>query len=382
MVIRGSQSDQDAKIDDYSDDDHDDEENESDEEDELVDDVDHGDNHGKRNPSTKRRRVEVLESGEVESIESVFSGPTYLIATNLNRLLKNIHKLPSPAPTWNPERLDDIKTYNESLLRKLESTTGQIQFSKELFLKIPGDLSLTSPPQAASMTSSSSYSSASLAHILNNENDDSIKFFDIPYVMSEKSLLSLSDNDFSDSKELVIKTLSLQVLKIYDKVLNDYVKEEISRRSRLRYYVSILNIYRKIELYCSLHKLRKKGETVKNQAIQKIVMYSKRENPDQIPRFLTDDFKKIIRGAKRIERLVMGISGGNWGILDAFPNIDVEFFKSTSISAVDFERFLKFVETGQLISKSDGNQLYQSIKSEQNQEREKYIQSIYESISE
>ena len=381
MVIRGSQSDQDAKIDDYSDDDHDDEENESDEEDELVDDVDHGDNHGKRNPSTKRRRVEV-ESGEVESIESVFSGPTYLIATNLNRLLKNIHKLPSPAPTWNPERLDDIKTYNESLLRKLESTTGQIQFSKELFLKIPGDLSLTSPPQAASMTSSSSYSSASLAHILNNENDDSIKFFDIPYVMSEKSLLSLSDNDFSDSKELVIKTLSLQVLKIYDKVLNDYVKEEISRRSRLRYYVSILNIYRKIELYCSLHKLRKKGETVKNQAIQKIVMYSKRENPDQIPRFLTDDFKKIIRGAKRIERLVMGISGGNWGILDAFPNIDVEFFKSTSISAVDFERFLKFVETGQLISKSDGNQLYQSIKSEQNQEREKYIQSIYESISE
>ena len=111
-------------------------------------------------------------------------------------------------------------------------------------------------------------------------------------------------------------------------------------------------------------------------------MYSKRENPDQIPRFLTDDFKKIIRAAKRIERLVVGISGGNQGILDAFPNIDVEFFKSTSISAADFERFLKFVETGQLISKSDGNQLYKSIKSEQNQERENYIQSIYESISE
>ena len=77
----------------------------------------------------------------------------------------------------------------------------------------------------------------------------------------------------------------------------------------------------------------------------------------------------------------MGISRGNWGILDAFSNIDVDFFKSTSISAADFECFLKFVETGQLISKSDGNQLYQSIKSEQNQEREKYIQSIYESIS-
>ena len=37
-------------------------------------------------------------------------------------------------------------------------------------------------------------------------------------------------------------------------------------------------------------------------------MYSKRENPDQVPKFLTEDFKKIIRAAKRIERLVVGIS--------------------------------------------------------------------------
>ncbi len=342
--------------------------------------MDHDDNYGKRNPSTKRRRVEV-ESGEVESSESVFSGPTYLIGTNLNRLLKNLHRLPSPAPTRNPEFFEDIKNYNEALLRKLESTTGQIQFSKERFLKVPGDLSLTSPPQAP-ITSSSSDSLGSLAHILNNENDDGIKFFDIPNVMSEKSLLSLSGKNFSDSKELAIKTLSLQVIKIYDKVLNDYVNEEISRRSRLRYYVSILNIYRKIELYCSLNQLRKKGETIKNQAIKKIVMYSKRENQDPIPKFFTDEFKKIIRAAKRIERLVVGISGGNWGILDAFPNIDVDFFKSTSINVVDFERFLKFVETGQLISISEGKQLYQSIKSEQIQEREKYIQSIYDSISE
>jgi len=93
MVIRDSESDQDA---DLSDDDHDDEDNESDKYDELLDDVDHDDNHGKRNPSTKRRRVEV-ESGEVESIETVFSDPTYLIVTNLNCLLKNLDRLPSPA---------------------------------------------------------------------------------------------------------------------------------------------------------------------------------------------------------------------------------------------------------------------------------------------
>ena len=115
MVIRDSESDQDADLDDYSDDDHDDEDNESDKYDELLDDVDYDDNHDKRNPSTKRRRVEV-ESGEVESIEMVFSGPTYLIVTNLNRLLKNLDRLPSPAPTWNPKLYEDIKTYNEALL--------------------------------------------------------------------------------------------------------------------------------------------------------------------------------------------------------------------------------------------------------------------------
>jgi len=145
-----------------------------------------------------------------------------LIVTNLNHLLKNLDRLPSPAPTWNPELYEDIKTYNEALLRKLESTAGQIEFSKKRFLEVPA---LTSEsPQTTSMTSSSSYSSGSLAHILNNENDDGVKFFDIPYVMSEKSLLSLSGKEFSDSKEVVIKTLSLQVLKIYDKVLSDYVK--------------------------------------------------------------------------------------------------------------------------------------------------------------
>jgi hypothetical protein len=110
-------------------------------------------------------------------------------------------------------------------------------------------------------------------------------------------------------------------------------------------------------------------------------MYSKRENQDSTPKFFDGEFKKIIRAAKRIERLVR-ISGRNWGILDAFPNIDVDFFKSTSISAIDFERFLKFVETGQLISISDGKQLYESVKSEQNQERENYIRSIYDSIKE
>jgi hypothetical protein len=108
-------------------------------------------------------------------------------------------------------------------------------------------------------------------------------------------------------------------------------------------------------------------------------MYSKRENQDITPKFFADEFKSIIRAAKRIKRLV-GISRGNWGILDAFPNIDVDFFKSTSISVVDFERFLKLVETGQVISISDGNQLYQSIKSERNQERENYIRNIYDSI--
>ena len=292
------------------------------------------------------------------------------MGTNLHRLLSSLHKLPYPAPTRNPEFFTDVKSYNEALLRNLESSTGTnnelLLGASKRFLKVPGF--------SSSSTTSATSASGSLANMWQSEDND-VEFLDIPNVIPEVFLLKLSEKEFTESKELAIKTLALQIVKIYNKVLKDCVMEEVSRRLRLRYYVSILNIYQKIEIYCSLHKLRKKGETIKNQALKQIVMYSKQSH-DLPPIFFIGDFKKILKAAKRIERLI-AISNNNWRIVDAFPNLDVDFFKSTSINVGSYEHFLKLVETGQLISIEDGNQLYHNFKFEQNRQRESYIQNIY-----
>ena len=289
---------------------------------------------------------------------------------NLHRLFVSLDRLPYPAPTRNPEFFTDIKSYNEALLRKLENQSGpdeQWIGASKRFLRVPD----------FSSSSTSAASSGSLAYILNRKSD--VEFFDISNVMPEAFLLKLSGKEFTESKELVIKTLAQEIVRIYNKVLKDCIKEEINRRARLRYYVSILNIYRKIEIYCSLHELRKKGETIKNQAMKKIIKYSKPDHGSP-PKFFIGDFKMLIRAAKRIERLV-AISNNNWGIIDVFPNLDVDFFKSTSISVVNYERFLKLVENGQLISIKDGNQLYHNIKIERNRQRELYIKNIYDDAS-
>src|SRR5271154_1029441 len=192
------------------------------------------------------------------------------MGTNLHRLLSSLHKLPYPAPTRNPEFFTDVKSYNEALLRNLESSTGTnnelLLGASKRFLKVPGF--------SSSSTTSATSASGSLANMWQSEDND-VEFLDIPNVIPEVFLLKLSEKEFTESKELAIKTLALQIVKIYNKILKDCVMEEVSRRLRLRYYVSILNIYQKIEIYCSLHKLRKKGETIKNQALKQIVMYSK-----------------------------------------------------------------------------------------------------------
>jgi hypothetical protein len=361
--------------DDDDDDDEDEKEEEEEEDDDDEDHEDHDDDDDEKGGHDEdhdedhdlhRKRRKTSEVGR-----PALSGPTSLMGMNLHRLLESLHKLPYPAPTRNPEFFPTINIYNEALLKKLESSAGPDAFLEvhKIYLKVP-DFSTSSTTESAA-------GPGSLAYILNNRQSlDDVEFFDIPDVIPEVFLLKLSGTEFTESKELAIKTLALQIVKIYDKVLKDCIMEEVSRRSRLRYYVSILNIYRKIEIYCSLHELRKKGETIKNQAMKKIIKHSK-PSRDSPPKFFFDDFKNIIRASKRIERLI-AISANNWGIVDAFPNLDVDFFKSTSISVGNYERFLKLVETGQLISIEDGNQLYNNFKIEQNRQRKIYIQNIYD----
>ena len=73
------------------------------------------------------------------------------------------------------------------------------------------------------------------------------------------------------------------------------------------------------------------------------------------------EFTNIIRAARRIKRL-LNIANNNWGIVDAFPNLDVNFFKSTSINVNNYERWLSLVEFNKPITEEEGKKHYQQNK--------------------
>jgi len=89
-----------------------------------------------------------------------------------------------------------------------------------------------------------------------------------------------------------------------------------------------------------------------------------------------NNLKDIIKAANRIERLIK-IANNNWNIVDAFPNLTVDFFKSTSINVINYERFLKLVETGKMITEERGKELYQIHKADRKHERDEYLKNIY-----
>ncbi|RGB34109.1 hypothetical protein C1646_702992 [Rhizophagus diaphanus] len=80
---------------------------------------------------------------------------------------------------------------------------------------------------------------------------------------------------------------------------------------------------RQKKIYCNLYKIRMKGQTIKNQVSNKIVEYSQQK-------IQHNDLKIIIKAAKQIERLT-NLTNGDWWIIDMVPNLDINFFRSTSI---------------------------------------------------
>lgn len=60
------------------------------------------------------------------------TGPAIKLALSLHELLKNLHNLPTPAPTMNPSKFDKPELYNQILLRKLER--GVVSLDDDDFL--------------------------------------------------------------------------------------------------------------------------------------------------------------------------------------------------------------------------------------------------------
>lgn len=296
------------------------------------------------------------------SIRPILSTPAIEMAKNLHELLLHINNLPTIPPTMNPLNID-VKLYIQKLLEKLSTLTkdefeAEIDQTNEDFLII---YNLKNKQDQGKEEEEQ------------KEKKEVIDFqseLNFPEIISEIDLLKL-DDDFDIIKENTIKTLVTHLIKVYDRLLEEHIETEIRRRRMFRGYVNFLMIYRKIEIYCNLYKVRARGETIKNQTNKKIIEYNSGT-------LNTKDISNIIKTGKRIESLI-SLSNREWGIIDAFPNLEINFFKST-ISTAAYEVWLKLVETRHMITEEEGQAIHNRKKIEEHQERKTNFLRIYKLV--
>ena len=296
------------------------------------------------------------------SIRPILSTPAIEMAKNLHELLLHINNLPTIPPTMNPLNID-VKLYIQKLLEKLSTLTkdefeAEIDQTNEDFLII---YNLKNKQDQGKEEEEQ------------KEKKEVIDFqseLNFPEIISEIDLLKL-DDDFDIIKENTIKTLVTHLIKVYDRLLEEHIETEIRRRRMFRGYVNFLMIYRKIEIYCNLYKVRARGETIKNQTNKKIIEYNSGT-------LNTKDISNIIKTGKRIESLI-SLSNREWGIIDAFPNLEINFFKST-ISTAAYKVWLKLVETRHMITEEEGQSIHNRKKIEEHQERKTNFLRIYKLV--
>ena len=271
---------------------------------------------------------------------------------SLYLLLQNIHKLPSSPPTRNPNIIKKSEKYREILIHHLEKIDDISKFniSSEEFLPI-------------------NFNDTKEKQLFSTNVDQ------VPKCINETELLKLSNQDFESKKEEIIKNLANHIILIYNEISNVPVVLDIARRKKYRYFLLILECYHKIEIYCNLYKKRIRGRTIKSQAKKWIINCSKTANESQ--KLNDANLSLIIKGAVRIKRLVE-IAQENLAILDAFDDLETKFFTTTFMNVVNFERWLKLVETNMMIFLEEGQSLYEKYKAEVKKERLENLKKIYD----
>lgn len=311
------------------------------------------------------------------SIRPFLTTPAIEMAKNLHKLLLHFDNLPTTTPTMNPININ-VKLYTQRLLEKLSTLTKE-EFEAEIenqndkdFLMIY-NLNDKQDQRKEEEQVEEEEEEEDQRKEEQKEKKEVIDFqseLNFPEIISEIDLLKL-DDEFDTIKEETIKTLVTHLTKVYNKLLEEHIGTEIKRRRKFRGYVNFLILYRKIEIYCNLYKIRGRGETVKNQTNKKIIEYSSRK-------LNTRDITNIIKMGKRIESLI-NLSNREWGIIDAFPNLEINFFKST-ISTAAYEVWLRLVETGHLITEEEGQVIYNRKKDEEQRERKEIFFRIHGSV--
>ena len=105
---------------------------------------------------------------------------------------------------------------------------------------------------------------------------------------------------------------------------------------------------------CCALKPRKKHETIKSQAVRKVI---KRSDGKLTGKSLT----LIVQRAHRIERL-LNLAEDDWRSLDVYEELTPYFFTSTINNCYNFEIFLELVKSNTTISSDDAEKRYEDWK--------------------
>ena len=94
-----------------------------------------------------------------------------------------------------------------------------------------------------------------------------------PAVCTISYLLTLKKEERLIKRKEIIKNLSAHIWYSIDSQAKDRASQDIARRRLLRFHAVTLQSIRKLEMYCAL-KPRKKHETIKSQAVRKVIKRS------------------------------------------------------------------------------------------------------------
>jgi hypothetical protein len=300
-----------------------------------------------RNPNDLNMKAEFLKKEP-----KPLSSSAIKIACDLFKILPHIKKLPT-LPPIRAEGLLNNGQYRKKLYEHLSSITDFSEFqlfrgAQKLETKpIENPTSGAPAKLVEKIISSSEFGTVSGMQV----STEIVLSSPTVYIISH--LLTLEKEERLIKRKEIINNLSAHIWYSIKGQDNDRASQDMSRRHLLRFHLATLQSMHKLEMYCAL-KPRKKNETIKAQAVRKIV---KRSGGNLTGKSLT----LIIQRAHRIERL-LNLAEGDWRFLDVYEELTPCFFTSTINSCCNFEIFLELVKSNTTISTDDAETRYEDWK--------------------
>jgi hypothetical protein len=318
---------------------------------------------GTRKPDDLKMKVKFLKK-ETKSLSS----SAIKIAFDLFKILPHIKKLPILLP------IRDINLLNSGQYRKkMWEYLDHIRDDSE-FKFFHGALKvetkqIENPTSGAPDVFIEKIITSSEFGILSGMKVSTELILSSPDVFTIPYLLTLEKQERLEKRKEIIKNLSAHIWYSINSQVKDRASQDVARRRLLRFHVTILQSIRKLEMYCAL-KPRKKHETIKSQAVRKII---KRSNNKLTGKSLT----LTIQRAHRIERL-LDLAEGEWRFLDVYEELTPCFFTSTINSCYNFEIFLELVKSNTTISSDDAEKRYEDWKKSESIKRAEHFNDACE----